>query len=319
MDKELYNKILIEPVEKGAEKLIIISGYAASTMASRHIFDLNKLNKKISLDLIIGMAPRDGIAINDHNGFNLLMSKNEYNIPLKVSYAHKDAIHSKVYIWLKDSEPIFAFTGSANYTQTAFAGKQSEYMTLCDPKEAFTYYTMILNSNNTVFADFDEIERYILLKSSNKNPSKKNKISDDNNDLTKSEDNSIIVPLLNSKGEVGNASGLNWGQRKGREPNQAYISLRPEVYKSDFFPLKATHFTVITDDDKLFICSRAQKKYGEAIHTPLNNSSLGEYFRNRINIANGKFINKDDLLKYGRTDVKFTKIDEETYFMDFSV
>ena len=116
-------------------------------------------------------------------------------------------------------------------------------------------------------------------------------------------------------------SGLNWGQRpeEHREPNQAYIHLPSPVYKTSFFPPKTVTFTVLTDDSKTLICTRAQEKYGKAIHTPQNNSLIGEYFRNRLGVANGAPITIEDLHRYGRTDVDFYKIDEETYYMDFSV
>ncbi len=114
------------------------------------------------------------------------------------------------------------------------------------------------------------------------------------------------------------ASGLNWGQREGREPNQAYLSLRSSVYQTDFFPARTIHFTVYTDDNKVLICTRAQDN-GKAIHTPHNNSLIGEYFRNRLGLTSGEYVTKDDLFAYGRTDVDFYKIDDETYFMDFSV
>jgi len=46
---------------------------------------------------------------------------------------------------------------------------------------------------------------------------------------------------------------------------------------------------------------------------------FGEYFRNRLGLPNGAFGSKEDLLKYGRTDVAFYKLDDEQFFMDFSV
>ena len=39
----------------------------------------------------------------------------------------------------------------------------------------------------------------------------------------------------------------------------------------------------------------------------------------RLGLPNGAYVRKDDLLAYGRTDVTFYKIDEEQYYMDFSV
>ena len=118
------------------------------------------------------------------------------------------------------------------------------------------------------------------------------------------------------------ASGLNWAFRPGKHRknlNEAYIQLPPAVYKSDFFPLRGTHFTVLTDDGKSLICTRAQKdERGQAIETPQNNGLLGEYFRHRLGLPYGSKVSKEDLLNYGRSNVEFYKIDNETYEMDFS-
>ena len=74
----------------------------------------------------------------------------------------------------------------------------------------------------------------------------------------------------------------------------------------------------MTDDHKQLIL-RIEQAGDKALTTPLNNSLLGEYFRNRIGVANGAFITKNDLERYGRTDVTFYKIDDEQFYMDFSV
>jgi hypothetical protein len=71
-----------------------------------------------------------------------------------------------------------------------------------------------------------------------------------------------------------------------REPNQAYIRLTSDIYRADFFPPVSVHFTLFTDDGKTLICTRAQQN-GKAIHTPHNN-------------------------------LTFYKIDDETYYMDYS-
>ncbi len=75
---------------------------------------------------------------------------------------------------------------------------------------------------------------------------------------------------------------------------------------------------MITDDNKQLIL-RIEQAYDKALTTPLNNLLLGEYLRNRIGVANGAFVTKADLERYGRTDVTFYKIDDEQFFMDFSV
>ncbi len=102
--------------------------------------------------------------------------------------------------------------------------------------------------------------------------------------------------------------------------NNNLIYLPKKYWDTDFFPEYDWYFTVNTDDDKILFCTRAQKdSQGHAIETPHNNSLLGEYFRHRLGVANGKLITLNDLTNYGRTDIDFYKVDEENYFMDFSI
>ncbi len=75
---------------------------------------------------------------------------------------------------------------------------------------------------------------------------------------------------------------------------------------------------MLTDDGKTIICSRAQD-HGKGIHTPHNNALLGEYFRNRLGLSSGASVTKSDLNAYGRTDIVFYKVDDETYYLDFSI
>ena len=95
------------------------------------------------------------------------------------------------------------------------------------------------------------------------------------------------------------------------------VPLPSSIAKSGFFPLEKRHFTVITDD-RHQLTLRVEQQNNKAITTPVRNSDLGEYFRNRLGLQNGAYITQDDLERYGRTDVKFVKLDEETYYMDFS-
>lgn len=127
----------------------------------------------------------------------------------------------------------------------------------------------------------------------------------------------IRVYLLDKDGE--SQYGLNWGQRVGREPNQAYLQLESAVYNSDFFPIKGTYFLVNTDDKDTFMMNRAQKTdTGTAIQTPENNSILGLYLRKRLGVAEGMEITKADILNYGRIEITFKKIDNRHYFLDFA-
>lgn len=128
---------------------------------------------------------------------------------------------------------------------------------------------------------------------------------------------SIKVDLIDSKGEV--QYGLNWGQRVGRNPDQAYIQLPSDVYKSDFFPSKGKYFVVRTDDGQTIIMTRAQKTDdGTAIQTPDDNSILGKYIRKRLGLQEGVPITASDIAAYGRDNIVITKMDNLNYEMNFS-
>lgn len=121
---------------------------------------------------------------------------------------------------------------------------------------------------------------------------------------------------------MGSRSSLNWGQREGRNPDQAYIPIPSDIGASDFFPKQGIIFTVLTDDGHVFQCVTAQTGSGgapKAIETPFDNSALGRYFRKRLGIGSGIFVTKEALLKYGRTDVEFVRLSDSTYFMNFGL
>ncbi|MFC1490410.1 restriction endonuclease PLD domain-containing protein [Candidatus Latescibacterota bacterium] len=323
--KELFEKVLVEPVKKGCNKLYIVSGYATAAMAFHHLDFIKKIRTDVNIELLVGMCPTDGISLSNHNGFQHLMGSDSPD-NFKCSYIMTPpSVHSKVYSWFSNDDPCCGFIGSTNYTQMAFGSKQREVIDECDPNQALDYYKSL--NYDTIFCTHPEAENYIHIYKDKYFMHRKisgrktleldgTEIADDITGLP-----NITISFLDRYGNLPQRSGLNWGQRPeaGREPNQAYIRLTSEIYRTDFFPPKTAHFTVSTDDSKVLICSRAQEKVGKAIHTPHNNSLIGEYFRHRLGIPNGHPVTTDDLLKYGRTDVTFFKIDNETYFMDFSV
>lgn len=316
----LYQTILIDPIECGGDRLRIISGYATAAMSFRYMNHLRELGKNISVELTVGMTPRDGLSVTNHFGFKKLMEE-DFNGRLTCSYlTQKPATHSKVYVWSRGNEPIMSFTGSANYTQNAFSmNSQREAMTKCDPFLALDYYQSF--AQESIYCTHPEVEEEVAFY---KDSQRQRVASTDDVEHAESIEYeslfSISVSLLDRNGSLPQRSGLNWGQRPEmkREPNQAYIRLSASIYRTGFFPPKSITFTVLTDDGKTLLCTRAQEN-GKAIHTPHNNSLIGEYFRNRLGLANGALVQLTDLQRYGRTDLTFHKIDDETFYMDFSV
>jgi len=320
--ENLYNEILLDPLQDPElNKLLIVSGYATAAMSFHYLNDLRQKSKNIEIQLIVGMALKDGLTSSNHNGFKKLVSE-DFQDTFKCSYIMKSpAVHSKVYIWCTNEKPVLAFTGSANYTQTAFFLKtQRETMTKCDPNESAGYFNLLLNE--TIFCDHPDTEQFITIyRDSLRRKEYQMGVTDeaeyevsDYSGLS-----SVTVSLLDRNGNLPQRSGLNWGQRpeEHRELNQAYIRLTSDIYQADFFPPVSVHFTLFTDDGKTLVCTRAQQN-GKAIHTPHNNSLIGEYFRNRLGVGNGKPVRNEHLIKHGRTDISFYKVDDETYYMDFA-
>ena len=310
------NEVLFNPISKGANHLKIIAGYATHTMASWHLSEIETLyDHGIKITLIVGMCKFDGLSISVHEGFKSLMREAlPKNSQFYCQYIFNAApVHSKLFLWEKNGKPFSAFMGSANYTQTAFSPLRREIMTKCDPIEANDYFNII--ESDSIYCTHAEIEDYITLCPSHPilNAEESPLVSVQGAGIS-----SVNLSLLTKNGEVGNHSGLNWGQRYGREPNQAYIPLPAKIARTDFFPINRNHFSVLTDDGKQLIL-RVEQQNNKAITTPLNNSLLGEYFRNRLGLANGAHVSAADLKRYGRTNVTFYKLDDEQYFMDFSV
>ena len=307
--------ILFDPILAGADKLLILSSYASPNMASWYMKQLQERKTiPIEISLIIGMTAYDGISIYAHKGFVSLHNKytSKSVRSFNCSYIFENPpIHSNVYIWLKQNKPETAFLGSADFTQSAFISSRQEIMEECFPSEALDYYNKA--ESRSCYCNHSEIDDMVIIR--NHHP-----ILDNEKDLFGSIScgaiESVQLPLLTNKGIVAEKSGLNWGQREKRNPNEAYIRIPITIAKKNFFPLNR-HFTVLTDDGKTLIL-RVEQQDNKALTTPMKNSLLGEYFRNRLKLPNGHRIVKEDLERHGRTDVVFAKIDDELYYMDFS-
>lgn len=318
---DISNAVLFDPLKLDVNELYIVSGYATPTMLSWYIKNLEQRTlSPIAISLMVGMLPFDGISVSVHEGFVQLIQddKPQEIKKLECSYIYDlPSVHANLFIWAKNKIPQIAFTGSANFVQNSFVGHhRQEIMINCNPENAFNYYQSLID--RSIYAQHSEIEEYIQIHPSHSILDQENTLIEGIN-INQTPYPMITLSLITPRtGEPGEKSGLNWGQRSGRNPNEAYIPLPAPIAKSDFFPLDKRHFTVITDDRHQLIL-RVEQQGNKAITTPARNSDLGEYFRNRLGLANGAFVTKGDLERYGRTDVDFIKLDEETYYMDFSV
>lgn len=319
--KDIAKTLLFDPLSCDVNELYIMSGYATPTMLSWYIKNLyHKTQTPISIYLLVGMVPFDGISVSVHEGFiQLVRSEQPQEIDkLECSYIYDaPAVHSNLFIWAKDGSPVLAYSGSANFVQSSFVGRhRQEVMNECDPAESMEYYQSLID--RSIYVHHAEVEEYVVIHPTHAVLDLENSLIEGFDLMTQAGYQTVALSLITKTGAPGKRSGLNWGQRPGRNPNEAYISLPSKIAKSGFFPLEKRHFTAITDDRHQLIL-RIEQQNDKAITTPARNSDLGEYFRNRLGLANGAFVTRADLDRYGRTDVVFLKLDEETYYMDFSV
>lgn len=339
VDDELFEYALIKPLFRSdaPNSIKIVSGYATHAMAARHLIESTSRKKSLSVDLIYGMAGSDGVSKINHLGFISLEQHKEfaYNDDFTCSYVRKpSSVHSKVYVWCKGDKPVQAFIGSANYSESGFhLPSRRETLAECDPSTAFDFFEEV--KKKTILCDKANRDKDFSTKSHATSLIAKSseavKIETDKTSPFYNHE-MVVLSLLTTKGDAGNGSRLNWGVRPDgkprtstngngsvskRDPNQSYIGLPASLQRSGFFPDVKHRFTVLTDDDRIFTCVRAQAN-GKGIETPQDNSEIGRYFRQRLGLPNGAYISVSDLKRYGRTEVKFYKLDDENYVMDFS-
>lgn len=306
-------QLLLTPLTNGADHLFILCKDASPVMASWLVRAFITMRKKASLSIVVGNTNRHGISLSYHEGFcDLQRSVSSHTVlfirDFSCGYYYGNCnLEENYYIWFKNDRPYTAFKASAQFLQPDFFGGVTLLLEKTDVQKAKATYDSF--EAESIYCQHSEVQENITI------------YSDENYAqymLDSYPEDTLRLSLLSRSGDVGTRSGLNWGQRPGRNKNQAYIPLPIKHAHQGFFPLDTKQFFVLTDDRKQLIL-RVEQQNDKAITTPLNNSLLGEYFRNRLGKENGAYISRADLERYGRTDVAFTKFDDEHFYMDYSV
>ena len=107
-----------------------------------------------------------------------------------------------------------------------------------------------------------------------------------------------LVSIKDGKYQVPFRSGLNWGQRPGRNENQAYLAVPVDIQRSGFSDL-GVPFDVECDDNYQMKLLRARTN-GKALQSFQDNAIIGKYFRKRLSLKDGDLISIYDLERYGR-------------------
>lgn len=306
----LFREILMRPAaNEEADELLIVSGYVSAGMLEQHLEALRegvkegRVAKLPRIDVVVGMA-QVGIEAPQHHALCKIVG--QFHETASCSYLTRgNPCHSKVFVWKKKGIPTRAFVGSANYTLTGFGDSQRETVVEADPDAVLKHHESLIDQS--IPCTDAEVETSVKLMHT-KPPED---VADEDAATL-----SLLATKGDRKGDTHLKAGLNWGQRNDRDPDQAYIPIPKLVRDQSFFPPIGERFTVLTDDGQSLILVVAQQ-YGKALHTTMDNSELGRYFRKRLGVRSGEFVTRQHLTGYGRHDVGFYRIDPETYHMDF--
>lgn len=315
-------QILLPPSEQ-ARRLLILAGYGSPAMVHRHLELLeNHGREDVVVELVLGMVAQDGVGRAAHREYRRLQTSGRFSCQYIID---RPPVHTKLYIWVDAfGNPISAWLGSANYSQGALLTYGTlEALDTTLPVPALEYFHEV--SSRSVSCLDDNIEARVAIVDDLRlyRPGRRQvaaqppaPVAGQRPELAGLD--SVSLSLLQANGEIHQKSGLNWGQRDGRDRNQAYIPVPSNVARAGFFPPRGVHFTMITDDGEAFDCAIAQDG-DKAIESTESNAILGRYFRDRLGVASGTFVSKQDVEAYGRTNVVIYRLDDETFYMDFSV
>jgi len=315
--KDLYKKVLLEPA-KDNNNLYIVSGYSSATFLRKHLKKIKALEKRITVNLIIGMNRKR----NDHQAY--LNLKQQYKNLLNVYYIQTSSdVHTKIYSWLGDNPK--GFSGSANYSQEAFLGHQENQIEFTDPIIIKNFYDRLLPRAVSIL-DFSPSQSILTTPATIPVQTLTGSVLPGKVQWIK-RDVSVKISFLTKKGIVPEKSGVNMGfatprdknkPHKTRKRDEAELRIRVDANKTGFLPGRTFNFTLIGDDGFLMDCVVGQDN-NKAISTTDDNKILGAYIRKRIGVPSGHFITAADFKKYGRTDFTLTKLDNETFEIDLSV
>lgn len=156
---------MIDPFYNGGNRLRIISAHATPGMASWLLTNYDERSiPQISVELIVGMTADEGIPLAIHEGFKVLHGNNyagrEYHFSCNYIY-RQPSIHDNLYIWMSGEEPLCAFSGSVEFTQTAFLQQQQGQLNKCSVVDALQIYNHAVE--RSVYCKFWELEEDIRI------------------------------------------------------------------------------------------------------------------------------------------------------------
>ena len=320
-----YEKHIISDVyNEGYRYLKILSGQVSPLLVEQILNEYKELHLKV----YVGMVSAECISKWTHLAFQHLVKR--YSSRLEIYYqVSLPGNHSNIYYW---ENPLIlglnhkTFIGSASFTLKSFYHRK-EFMIMesSSVDEVFKYLDVINCTSPNVAKQINihqKPENELIISYDDNQLDGFNLLTDE---TAKYELDYIDIQLTIRGGDTPPKSGINWGHngRNGlRQPtrtgNEAYLSISKQVHKEhpNFLPQRGEKILILTDDEKMFVCVVAQE-HRKAIQTCDNNSILGAYIRERIDVPSGSYVETKDLIRYGRDSIRLSKIHEGLYVLNF--
>lgn len=313
-----------------SNNIIIVSGY----VGYQTIKMLCQQCSDVHITVVYGMYGSERISQPLH--LALMEVQRQYsNITILYSTI---PVHSKIYTWNCNAKIEKALVGSANFS---ISGMMNDYKEVLSDVEQDTYSTLkeycdyVLSK--AISCNDAEVKYQKVFKASGHCKSAQPLLAK----------NVCRATLLDRNGMVSKKSGLNWGLSKGHvSEGDAYIRITSNYIKlfPSLFPPKKyvgmdnpqskgkknrenDEVELIWDDEEKMIGllegQQINKTNGLIYPKQLSSSSkksiLGKYLRKRLGVGLNHTITKEDLKRYGRTNIDISLIGEGIYYMDFSV
>lgn len=311
ISEKIMKAVLIDPAHEGGAELRIVSGYASPAMLESHLRMFQEAGYSVNIHLTIGMLQGKLDEQNKASYQDVMSTEWGGSKAADVSViCQGPAVHSKVYVWSGPGNYRKAFAGSANYSVSAMLEEKTmEVCSEVDWASASQYVRRCeLNSRSVNLTPATPSRRqsepaFMLTDAA---PEETSIIRSD----------FIEIPLLVLEGgimQTPSRSGINWGQREGREPNQAYLSLSSQI--RDFFPAPPIRFMVYTRTFGGFVGVRAQAE-GKGLQSSTNNSILGIILRQALGVKEGAYVTTEDVTRAGMQTLRCYRLVSGDFFLD---
>lgn len=274
----------------------------------------------------------EGLSIKDHKDYIDLMKRYEQ---LKIYYKIKYPLtHIKLYKFDFHNKKPIKYIGSANFSKSGFFHNQE---ILLKTEENFAeLFNMI--KDGSLLCTSDDIKRHIIFYEEDKkeplvNPKKKDKetltkIRPENDQLSTKPNNTYIkykniiikrfeyaadadfkIPIIIKNDKLQDDKGINAWIR-----NQTpYLRQSNKFPFTNYFPSKK-EFKIITDTNEVLTGKLTEEKPTQLELYP----NIYEYLKRKLSLIEHRPITYKDLSRNNLLEIWVTKIDEETYYFDFS-